>query len=476
MTLLKIAGLMGFVYILNAVILFRINLKDIPVDNKRDLRNISTVQSSARTLLQRPPADEERIQSLRTGDGLQRLPRVLAIVFPQFHRDPLNDKLWGDGFTDWDNLRAAPLQNRLGFDIPRPTELGYYDLTNSTVRRLQGDLAHEYGIDGFVYHHYWFYDETHRGPNLHQPLVEMLKDGHPNVSFFLNWCASKWVDTWSGRTNSNNSSNTNKGQGNNVLQMQFFPDPDDPAVRVHYDWLKQFFHHPNYIKVSGQPVLMLYQKKPRAMPILQKFREMAVADGFPGLYILVGMSKTHDDLFPEGINEGQRFNRFPPNLVNRTVAYPNPMDITSKKVLTVPKWCLQQPIPAGHKPGSQVTGILTSFDNTPRRDFETATLWSADEPDAVVERFSKSLHAVIYYETCCFPSHYHNRKVIKSDGTDGDERLILINSMNEWAESMAMEPSDVFGRRFLQAVRDVKSDVAASGCAFPELDVTTTRL
>jgi hypothetical protein len=133
------------------------------------------------------------------------------------------------------------------------------------------------------------------------------------------------------------------------------------------------------------------------------------------------------------------------------------MDITSKKVMKVPNWCMKDPIPV-KKFGFQATGILTSFDNTPRRDFETANLWSADVPDKVVERFYTSLYAAIYYETCCFP-----QETRKSDA-EHDERFILINAMNEWAEGMALEPSDTFGRQLLQAIADAKENVLASNC------------
>ena len=38
---------------------------------------------------------------------------------PKFYRDSLNDELWGDGFTDWDNLHQAPTKNRKGYEILR---------------------------------------------------------------------------------------------------------------------------------------------------------------------------------------------------------------------------------------------------------------------------------------------------------------------------------------------------------------------
>jgi Glycosyltransferase WbsX len=120
------------------------------------------------------------------------LPHIWVIYFPQYHPDPLNDKNWGVNFTDWVSLQKSPLQNRLGYDIPRPLQENnnspYYDLRDWQPRQRQGQLANRYGVDGFIYHHYWFYDRTHPGPNLAAPLLNMLKDGHPNVPFFFNWC------------------------------------------------------------------------------------------------------------------------------------------------------------------------------------------------------------------------------------------------------------------------------------------------
>jgi hypothetical protein len=124
------------------------------------------------------------------------LPKILAIYFPQFHRDPLNGKLWGKGFTDWDSLKQAPERNRKGFRIPRPTELGYYNLENYTIRKMQATLARQYGVDGFVYHHYWFYDESHPGPTLQAPLMRMLEDGEPNLTFCFHWVPDTWKATW----------------------------------------------------------------------------------------------------------------------------------------------------------------------------------------------------------------------------------------------------------------------------------------
>ena len=125
---------------------------------------------------------------------------------------------------------TAPSQNRHGHPIPRPTDLGFYDLLDPQIRQRQGELALEYGIDGFVIHHYWLYDDAHPGPSLAAPLEKLLEDGFPDIPFCLDWCAIKWVNTWHGVSNYTKS---------DVLQLQFFPDPLDTKVTAHYQWLRQ---------------------------------------------------------------------------------------------------------------------------------------------------------------------------------------------------------------------------------------------
>jgi hypothetical protein len=394
------------------------------------------------------------------------LPRVLVFVFPQFHEDSLNNYLWGTGFTDWNNLNKAPLKNRLGYTIPRPSDplLGQYDYSLPMPRKRQGELAKEYGIDGFVFHHYWFYDDEHPGPNLHKPLINMLQDGYPDMPFVLHWCASKWTTTWSG-----NVSPEFQFKEPGVLQKQYFPiDDSEGKITEHYNWLKQFFHLDKYIKVNGRPVLMMYQKKPSSFRVLRRLQELAIQDGFPGLYFTVGLTKPHEHLLdignpkkwdPPPQNVHVTLNKFP---FDKVVSYPNPTKWNERRSLEIPKWCLgtdEKQVSDKQNRPRDIAGIISSFDNTPRRSFEEANIWSSNTPDVVIDTFRKSLHAAIYYESCCFPNEIASRGK-KVD----DDRFILINAMNEWAEGMALEPSNVYGSRFLETIYNVKKEILEGKC------------
>src|SRR5581483_11084606 len=85
----------------------------------------------------------------------ERRARVLAFYLPQFHPVPENNEWWGAGFTEWTNAaKARPLFR--GHRQPHlPADLGFYDLRLPEAREAQAELAHQFGINGFVYYHYW---------------------------------------------------------------------------------------------------------------------------------------------------------------------------------------------------------------------------------------------------------------------------------------------------------------------------------
>ena len=395
-------------------------------------------------------------------DSNLKLPRVLAFVFPQYHPDPLNDALWGQNFTDWDSLKSSPIKNRLGYEIPHPLDRIYYDYRDKDIRTKHGQWAKQYNLDGLIFHHYWFYDDSHPGPNLEAPLLNLLKDGEPDVPFALHWCASKWTATWT----SANLKMPENIPSDGVLQLQRFPkDPKSENITQHYQFLRQFFHHKNYIKVDGKPLFMMYEKKPGSFLVLRRFNELAKEDGFPnGLYFTVGLTKPHEHLLDIGpvknwSPQPQRMHiALSKGVFEKVLSYPNPTAWGMNRTLTIPSWCNANQ--TEHERVRDMAGIIISFDNTPRRGIDKANIWTPGGPKNVTLQFRKNLHAAIYYETCCFP-----------ESTNDDSRFVVINAMNEWAEGMALEPSTVYGYQFLETIQSVKQSILQNGCDHNSLDI-----
>jgi hypothetical protein len=122
----------------------------------------------------------------------------------------------------------------------------------------------------------------------------------------------------------------------------------------------------------------------------------------------------------------------------------------------VPDWCLQGKDPSVHNPFPQEgTGVITTFDNTPRRDYATSTIYQPDTPDRVIQRFETNLYASLFYQKCCQTT---------SNGQRPSDRFVAINAWNEWAEGMAIEPSTTYGYSWLETIQAVKQRLQQESC------------
>jgi ABC-type polysaccharide/polyol phosphate export permease len=350
--------------------------------------------------------------------------RALAFYLPQFHPIPENDRWWGPGFTEWTNVTRAHPQF-LGHHQPRlPGALGFYDLRLAEVQREQVRLAHKYGLYGFCYHYYWF--GGHR--LLDRPLRQVLADPSLDLPFCICWANENWTRRWD-------------GQEQEVLIGQQHSPADDLAFIAE---LEPIFRDPRYIRVDGQPLLLVY--RPQLLPdpaaTVARWRQHVQAQGLPGLYLAAVQSfsdaiDTDDTLFDALVE-------FPPHTVPR-------IDIGDRYQMLNPRFrgeildyeaCVDAAEAQVQERSDKVVfpGVMAAWDNTPRRR-DLATIFANASPQA----YGRWLTAAC-------------RRALAAPAAD--HRLVFINAWNEWAEGSYLEPDQRYGHAYLQATRDVLLDAA----------------
>ncbi|SET58064.1 hypothetical protein SAMN04487771_102610 [[Clostridium] aminophilum] len=191
--------------------------------------------------------------------------KIIAFYLPQFHNIPENDEWWGDGFTEWVNVKnAKPLYE--GHVQPKvPLNNNYYNLLEDDVKLWQVKLAKKYGVYGFCYYHYWFNGKL----LLEKPMEQMLANKEIDLPFCICWANEAWTKAWVG--------------SNEPLILQKYGR--EKEWKEHFDYLLSFFRDERYIKVDGKPLFIIY--KPEIIgcgnEMLDYFQELAKAAGFPGI-------------------------------------------------------------------------------------------------------------------------------------------------------------------------------------------------
>lgn len=356
-------------------------------------------------------------------------PKVLAFFLPQFHRILENDIWWGDGFTEWTNVRkAVPLfYGHLQPKVPWNHE--YFDLTNISVLRSQCELANSYGVDGFAIYHYWFDGKL----LLEKPAEILLANNDVQTEFCFTWANEPWSRTWEGRDRE-------------VLISQTYGDRD--AIVRHFEYLLPFFLDPRYIKIDKKPIFMIY----RAESVTNLdfyfdiFDELSKKYGFNGVHWIFGNTVFNNrslegkypdvmyyDLQPqEAIGRRSLFRKVYERLFSRSIGFINFIFGSTHPLRFYSYDDIWKSILTRSSSPRVYYGCFVDWDNSPRRSWK----------GTIFRGFS----VLKFYN---FFRLLYSRSVVEN------KDFLFINAWNEWAEGAFLQPDVETGYSKLEMIKKV---------------------
>lgn len=358
--------------------------------------------------------------------------RVIAFYLPQYHPIPENDEWWGKGFTEWTNVgNAKPLFK--GHYQPRvPADLGYYDLRMPEVREAQAKMAHEAGVEGFMYWHYWFGNGKRL---LERPFNEVIETGKPDFPFCLGWANHSWyAKNW-------NSSDSTKDK---LLIEQIYPGEED--IVNHFYTVLKAFKDPRYLTIEGKPIFMIYA--PHLIPDITKhitiWNKLAVKNDLKGIYF-IGQARNNKDcdgiislgfdaVCRAGIEDAA--NKIKGKYMNKILH--KIIKHTNLKIIPINKFNYSDIvenllIPEMDKKNNIFPSVVPNFDHTPRSGRE-GLVYINSTPKLFRQLLNKTIKLI--------------------ENKEHDKRVVFLRSWNEWAEGNYVEPDRKFGNDYLEVLKD----------------------
>ena len=353
---------------------------------------------------------------------------VAAYVWPAYQPEPRWAELgiFKDGKGEWQNVYEA-VPKWEGHRQPLVPLWGYENEADPKVVEKKIDAAVSHGVNVFIYDWYWYGD---------RPFLEDALDkgflGAPNnekMKFFIMWANHNVVKLWD-----------NKAADKEWDKPIWRAGVDAEEFRkISRRWIEMYFSRPNYYRIGGKPVLMIYEVATfidglggieKAAAALAGFRAECAKAGFGGAHIMA----CDYALKPEMLGK---------------------LGIDSATIYNFVHW--------------------VSTDTTP--DYTEWTKKGAARFDAAQKELGLGMyfaHASVGWDTnprfpaqCRLsiakdntPANFAAALRRAKDWTDknakpGMPKLITVNSWNEWTEGSYLEPDTHYKFGYLEAIKKV---------------------
>lgn len=358
---------------------------------------------------------------------------IAAYIWPAYTGDePRTRMFWEEGMGEWQTVRNARVKEN-GYLWRRRPLWGYVNEADPYVMRMQIDAAADHGVNVFIYDWYW-YDG--------RPFLEnCLNDGFlkaPNcdrMQFYIMWANHDANHLWDIRHSDSVRETIWRGS---VDRAQF--------EIIGRRWIEQYFVRDNYYRIDGLPVVSIYDMNnfvqglggvAQAAEAMAWLREQARQAGLGGVHFqfvrwngkkqhITGADGETIATTPELV-ESMGFDSLTHYQFVHFVDVDRDYDDIMVDVER--EWSdIAQAYRIPYYPH-----VSVGWDNNPRHHIFKRPIVKNNTPAA----FERALWAA--------------RRAADAQGV----RLITINSWNEWTETSYLEPDDVNGYGYLQAIRKV---------------------
>ena len=364
---------------------------------------------------------------------------VAAYVWPAYTGDePRTRMFWQEGIGEWQSVKnSAPKEN--GYFWNRKPLWGYQNEADPAVMREQIEQATKHGVNVFIYDWYW-YDN--------RPFLEnCLNDGflkaenNDKMKFYLMWANHDANNYWNIDL-SDDYGQTVIWQGA-VARRGF----EEVVNRV----VENYFTKPNYYKIDGCPVFMIYDIKnlvsglggiEKTKEALDWFRERTKQAGFPDLHFQItiwgekSLNLSGFDSNMQGTTKDMVSLLGADSVTHYQFVHFASVDRDYLEILEDVKkeWDridAEYTVP-------YFPHISCGWDNNPRFKKFRKTIVKNNTPENV----EKAMRMARDYLKA------HPDRV----------PLVTVNSWNEWTETSYLEPDDLYGYGYLEAVKKVFVD------------------
>ena len=360
---------------------------------------------------------------------------VAAYVWPAYTAAEDRTRIfWPEGMGEWQSVRSAGHKFH-GDNWPRRPLWGYVDEADPYVMEMEIDAASDFGVNVFIYDWYWY--DT-------RPFLEnCLNDGflkarnNSKMKFYVMWANHDVNYTWDKRISTIQSCNVWEGRCDAAQFKKI-------ALRL----IEQYFLHPLYYKIDNRPVFAVYDianlinglgGMEGTRKMLDWFVNLAIQKGLNGIHFqyidipCCDIALMTDEKNYSKADACETVKRLGMNSVTH-YQYVHFAEINRSYEDLLPDVVSAWNNTKNKYEREYFPNVSVGWNNNPRfTDFRKGII-TGSSPDIFRKALTEAKEFVD--KNCSVP-------------------LVTVNSWNEWTESSYLQPDDIFGYGYLQAVKEV---------------------